>query len=710
MTLHQFLKILRKEFWVILLITLTLPVLVYFLSKRQQESYRVNAMVYTGIASGYNIESGESEKVDYHAINNAFDNFISVLKSRETLEEVGLALLAQHLMQQEPDETVVDVTYFHELAKIIPFHKRRYLVASTQDSTLLNLQKEFADGNVLIRELILEKNGPYGLKQLQSIAAKRVKSSDMVQVSYEFPDGAIAKHTVDILLDHFMERYKGLKGSETLSVVAYFEAQLTRVQVNLKQAEDKLKRFRSENRVINYGEQTKAIAIKKQNALEEYEAMKRELSAKESGLEKIEEKLSIRENLLAVNTELITKKQALTGITRKIALAETGDEGDSTVRSLLTKQAAIKEEISQSLHHLFELSNSKEGLPSQQLLDEWLEHVIAIDRERVALSLFQRRLTAIDQEYDHFAPLGSTIDRFEREIQVIEQEFLEVLHGLNMAKLKQQNIDLASELKIVDRPSFPSEALRSKRMLLVMVAFAFGFVGSISFFVIKELVDPRLKHPEKGEALSGLKVAGTLPVLNARFASNYSKKLPHQLINLAATKMMSLAEKDKKPLQIVVSSVLAGEGKSFVTGWLGRILEQQGYQVLVLRPWGDHFDTEHERIISPEPLKIPSGCDVALLELPSTGRGNVPIEWMKSADIQLVVARADKVWSKAHDSLVEQYRNLDTTPLLFVNGIECQYLDQVLGELPRKNNNLLAAIKKWLNVRLVALRYSQAHE
>jgi hypothetical protein len=42
------------------------------------------------------------------------------------------------------------------------------------------------------------------------------------------------------------------------------------------------------------------------------------------------------------------------------------------------------------------------------------------------------------------APAGATIKRLEREISVSEQGYLELLHGLNLAKLKLQDNEMSS--------------------------------------------------------------------------------------------------------------------------------------------------------------------------------------------------------------------------------------------------------------------------
>ena len=54
---------------------------VLFLTKNTVKEYTSDCEVYTGIASGYGITSGDNDRVDYFAVNNAFDNLMATIKS-----------------------------------------------------------------------------------------------------------------------------------------------------------------------------------------------------------------------------------------------------------------------------------------------------------------------------------------------------------------------------------------------------------------------------------------------------------------------------------------------------------------------------------------------------------------------------------------------------------------------------------------------------
>jgi hypothetical protein len=86
------------------------------------------------------------------------------------------------------------------------------------------------------------------------------------------------------------------------------------------------------------------------------------------------------------------------------------------------------------------------------------------------LAVLGDRIIDFQKQYAIYAPAGANIKRIEREINVSEQEFLELLHGLNMAKLKMQDAELSASIKAVDPPFFPLSPNPTKRSLLVLVA------------------------------------------------------------------------------------------------------------------------------------------------------------------------------------------------------------------------------------------------
>ncbi len=703
MSLFDFARLLYRNTATILLFSLALAFSAYFFTRNEPKQYVSEAVIYTGIASGFNIESGEDSRVDYHAINNAFDNLMSIIKSRVTMEEVALKLLATHLHQTTSDPTIICKEDFEQFNNSFPVELKQKVMDSTIDQTYRNLKAVFYAHNPYLNNLIHNSTGHYSIKSLKELSAKRSKSSDMVELAYISDDPAISKLTLEIVVEVFSDRYKAMKESETGDVVAYFEEEMKKVKGKLVDAENRLTNFRVKSRIINYVEQTKAIAFKKQNAMEDYAMKKMGLKATESALKQIEEKLSIRESIMTKNADIIDNRNRLAEVTSIIAYAKANQDTTESISSLEKEQQELKATISSDVEKLFGFSNSKEGIPSKQLLNDWLETLIQLNRETVNVELYAQHLDEIDAEYDHFSPMGSTISRLEREIDVFEREYLEVLHGMNMARLRQQNIEMASNLEVIDQPQIPSEPLSSKRKLIIIAAFIFGHISTISFLIAIEILDVTLKHPERAREITGLEITGALPVVNERLFKKHEGAFEKALGNLSGKIMLERDHRKNSDQTLILGiSTTPSEGKTFALNHVFHELKEDGENVCFITPFVESAKSETHKFTYTINSQFPSvknvseltGHDLSsysiiLFEMPAWVDGKIPHNIIRQADLSLWLVRADRSWSVPNKMMLKDFQKFSTSnPLLILNGIKTYHLDQLIAEVPTKRSGL----------------------
>ena len=79
--------------WYLVIIPLIALVLAWLLTRHLEKDYTVKTTVYTGIISGYNIETGSSVSATNSAVNMA--NLIHIISTERTLKEVSLRLFAR---------------------------------------------------------------------------------------------------------------------------------------------------------------------------------------------------------------------------------------------------------------------------------------------------------------------------------------------------------------------------------------------------------------------------------------------------------------------------------------------------------------------------------------------------------------------------------------------------------------------------------------
>ncbi len=76
------------------------------------------------------------------------------------------------------------------------------------------------------------------------------------------------------------------------------------------------------------------------------------------------------------------------------------------------------------------------------MVSQWLDAVIRSTKAEAELKVLEKEKD-YEEQYKVFSPVGTQIHR-KKEIKFTEESYLEVLHGLNLAKLKQKDLELTS--------------------------------------------------------------------------------------------------------------------------------------------------------------------------------------------------------------------------------------------------------------------------
>ena len=262
------------------------------------QKYTVQTSIYTGIGSATGLSD---ERPGYVESNNMFDNIINLTKAKGALEKVSVRLLALNLVNgdEKKDNLYITADNYRELQSIIPEDVRNLIDITSADKTADNLlkYKEDMPGNFLYT-LFYDKTSHYGYESLKKVIVRRIGNSDIIDISYTSDDPGIALNTVKLITEELSNSYEGFKYKSSNEVVAYYEEQLLTVKSRLSVLEDDLTRFNIENGIINYIEQTKAIAISYTDYENRLSEVKRDYESSTRLLKELEYQMGVRSNLL----------------------------------------------------------------------------------------------------------------------------------------------------------------------------------------------------------------------------------------------------------------------------------------------------------------------------------------------------------------------------------------------------------------------------
>lgn len=683
MSALEIIRLIVRYFHYIAGTAICLTLLVFFTTKDDKREYETHTLMNTGLISGYSIESSSAGRIDYAKTNNELENLINLATSYETNKELSARLLAKFLVLDHKGELPLLKENYSDFRKSVEDLPIEVKDRDTELTVLYNIiSQRDADRSNPFYELTNSKNPLFGNKQLETILVIREGKSDMIRVEYSSIDPYLSQVTLELLTDIFITQQKSIKEGQTDSVIGFFKSAVDKSDAKLKGAEDELLNFRVDNRIINYYEQTRFISGNKEELERQYQEELKVAAGAKSALMKIQVEIEDKsiipqlQSKIADNRSRISKQTTL--LTQLELVMDTVPDNARTIRksNLNGEITLLKQEMTDIADQLIMVNQTPDGIETKELLTQWLNQTISKEESEAKLDVMNNRKREYELIYDQFAPLGSTLKRLEREIDVAEREYLENLHSYNQARLHKYSSLMSSNIKVLDPPYYPLEPLKSKRMMIVILSFIIGIVLPTGLLIAMELLDGSLKNPERANLETELKVAGLL-MKQPKDVDNHMidfQSVNKQSLNLLIQQLRAATKGISTPKKVNVFSMQHGEGKTFLAEQLTNYFETY----LTDKDIKENLEFEFTEIaaIQHEPYQ-----EKTLIE----------------ADVHLLVARANRKWTASDKHSLEVYSELSgKQPLLFLNGVSSDVMEEVIGSIPKRRNKVRAMVHKWM--------------
>lgn len=728
-----FVRLLLRHIGLLVAMPIILASLVFYMTRNEPKVFNSKARVYTGIATGSNIEL-ENTKIDFRATNTAYDNLLNLIKARTTIEIVGLRLFTQHMVLDSADVKVISQKKYRELMEAVPEEVKNLVVKGDIEKTYENfLELKESNHTNYIYQLINLDHPDYSIQKiLGRIGLRRISNSDFVDIEFESEDPAICQNTLLILCEVFVQLNADIKVNQSDAVVKYFEGQLNKSTGDLRGAENELLDFNRTNNIINYYEQTKHIAAEKEEFEIKFFEVLRKFHASKAIINVLESKLQAHERKRLSSQSIMEIRKELSNLNFEVSMQTLGLEKDSVQRAKSAKEAAKKTRrikeleriLTSHIDTLYTTDYSTKSVASTSVLADWLQNTIEYEGYNAQLKVMEQKRKEFDELYQEFSPLGATMKRLERKIDIAEREYLSLLHSLGLAKLRQQNVELKSNIKLTEVPFFPISPKPSKRMLLVIVAGMVGFVLVAATILVLELLDGNINTAKRAEDKIELKVSSIFPVINANHKKIDYNYLQNKAVNAISRNVILnqfKKEKESEPVVNMLFSTQENEGKTFICKHLIAKLCELDYNILHvtyddenLGLTGDYY---HKicYVVSDQLYKISNirefdvnneianfnKFDFIILEIPSIIKNPFPVKLASTMDYTFLVTRANRAWGEADINALALFNEATTgpEPTIILNGVKVLEMETVVGDLPKKRSLIRTWVKKMVQFR-----------
>lgn len=703
MTPRLFLRLLRQHALWFILIPIVTAVSVYFFTKNDPKVYKSQATLYTGLASGYTLLTDQKAGfIDQSGA--AFENLLTTLNSQETLRQIGVSLLTRHLPLEKPDEKVLSAASFQELRNAIPEKLRLSLVKNTTETTLftrLDSLSRSSAGNP-IQDLLLKSETFYSVRVMsKKLKATRRSPSDMLDMEYESNDPAVAQQTLSSAIAILNKRYTSLKTAETNSVVTYYEGQTQELKKKLDEADNKLRTFNVQHKLLNFPSESKNVAAARDLFTEDYNKELMRNRAAKASVDALNRRLGQQGVLISANSELKAKQAELADAQNQLVNAQAYNQPPTVVTRLQTKVDQASEALKTTARTYSSAENSPESIPQRTLLDEWLTKTIDLEESSAKLEVYKARLKEYDKLTEEYSPLESELRQLNRDLELAEKEYQASVQYMNQAVTRRQDIAVDGILTIVDAPNFPYEA-QSKRWLFIALGLGVGLFIAMMLTAIRFWIDRRISSPEQAESLIGRPVSALFPTVRKLSidtkAGRSALSMFEQLCNAINFEIAKTTATKPYPPVITLFSVRSKQGKTWLGSNLGRMYVEAGQKVaycypklanepelpeqdgMSFFPYTRRSDlmnvTEIDYLFDGQTPFDASRFDRIILEIPALISSPIPVYLVNQSTLSILVTDVNSIWARNERKLLEMYLKIAThTTLSALNRVDTSYID-----------------------------------
>ena len=683
--------------WYLAILPMISLVVAWFMTRNMERQYDTNTTIYTGMITGYNIEGGTGTAGGNSQVN--INNLMLIITTDNTIHEVSLRLFARCMMygNERKDNNYISAEHFRALNASVPAEVKALINRNSEDATYTSLkayEKPTRDNFIFS----LTNYHPYfGLNSITSrLKVTQFSKSDIINIGYSANDAGIAYNTLDILNSVFANQYQQIRYGETNNVIKFFEREVGRLYRMLCDAEDDLIAYNVENRIINYGEQTKVLSglegaqqVSDNDLLMNYTITK-------SMIDYLESKLGNRVKNIRTNQDFTDRVKDISKLQSRISnlrlMSSEGGNSEEAQLELANAQRELENTTAQvrSLTKDFQANSTSTdmGVKSNDLIDKWLDQVLLLEETKARMSAQDIMRKNIDRQFLFFSPIGATLGRKDRHISFVESNYMSMLGALNQARLRQRNLQMTTAtLRVLNPPLFPLNALPTNRMMILLGAFILTFVLVAVYFFLIELLDRTLRDRMRSERITEIPVLGCYPKESSLRYRRYNKTIGDMALRQLSKALLPHFKTGQQNVLNLLSTD-SSNGKSYIAQELENYWISIGLQVRRLTYDEDFLADDSKYIMSTSikdlcPDVLPN--EILIVEYPNLNDHSIPSALLNLGTVNLMVTRANRTWKdidqKALKEVNSQLENKDSL-YMYLTESNRYAVEEFVGQLP----------------------------
>ena len=388
-------------------------------------------------------------------------------------------------------------------------------------------------------------------------------NAPLIEISFEDTIPKRANDYVNAIANSFIAQSTMAKNEQNSKINNFIDEQLSTMKSTLKASENQLEDYKVSNKIIE-------PSIEASTYIKKLVDIEVELS-----------EILLKERLISNLIGFTKHNENLDSIAP--ALMELNDR--PTLQLITSLQTLQMEEESLAT----ELTEQHPEMISLQKNMYNIRKKILLNIQNLKSNIVQRRV-AIKKEKSSYEGKIKTLPTKEKKLVNIKRDYQVSSTMYNyLLKKKTENeilmVATLSDYKIIDYAHTQGTPIKPKRLLMLVASIFIGLLVGIILAVLLQGMNHKINSKEELESLIDLSLYGIIPILNKRdiklevFADSNSH------FTESFRSLRSNIQAKNPPVKgniILLTSTVAGEGKSTLTANLGAVFQMAGYKTLIV--------------------------------------------------------------------------------------------------------------------------------
>jgi polysaccharide biosynthesis transport protein len=441
---------------------------------------------------------------------------------------------------------------------------------------------------------------------LKKLSVSGIRGTDVLSIKYEDTDPKRVADIVNAVIQSYISTNIQQNRVEAATARDFIIKQLPRTEAEVRKADEALRRFKEENRVLALEEEAKSTVELLAKLDEQIAQTRAQLMDANARSQSLQSRLQIDSRQAALYSELSQSSSVqdvllqLQKVEQDLAVELTRYRpGYPSVANLERRATALKKLLQQ---RVTEITGSRQAIaPSDMqvgaLQQDLIGQLIQTESNRVGLAQQLATLTNAQVSYQRRANTLPRLEEaqreLERQLQAAQSTYETLLTRLQEIQVAENQIVANARLVSAARP--PEEPASNR--LLLLGSGVVGLLLAIAMAFATDLVDRSIKTVKEAKEAFKHTLLGVIPLIKER--KGYllpghsvsptprviSRDLPASPVVDAYQMLqanLKFLSSDKKLKQVVVTSSVAQEGKSEVAANLAMAIAQVGQRVLLV--------------------------------------------------------------------------------------------------------------------------------